>query len=79
MIVTLLDMVAMFSLPPDSEEVTSLLWVEDDVSLDFGSTEYGPFLSKNYRTKGPVPETEYTAFLLYWLCDSYLSSDDQHS
>lgn len=64
MIVTLLDMAAMFVLPPDGE-VTGLWSIEDGIYLDFATTVYGPFLRKY---KDPVTTIKYTTFLLYWLC-----------
>lgn len=62
-------MAATFGLPPDGE-VTGLLLAEDGVDLTFAKKDnaYDSFLTKFQGTIGPVTETEYTAFLLYWLC-----------
>lgn len=67
MTVALLNMVVIFGLPPNGEEVISLLSDEDGIGLSLAKkdTAYGSFITKFCATTDPVTETEYTAFLLY--------------
>lgn len=59
MTVTFLDMAAMFGLPPNGKEVTSLLSVEDVVGLNLPEkdTAYGFFLTKCCGTNDLATET----------------------
>ena len=71
MTITLLDLAALFSLPPYREEFSPILKVDItkcSISFKKEHISYGPFINMKIKSTPILDRAEHIIFLLYWLC-----------
>ena len=68
MMITLLDLAALFGLPPYEEDISLVLKADTtkcSISFKKEHVSYGPFINMNIKSTFVLGKSEYIAFLLY--------------